>query len=77
MAEAFLTRTGVPRRRLVMVGDAPVDLQCARRAGCISVAALWGFGSTALLLQEHPHHAAASPSDLQAWLTSGAWEAVS
>jgi len=68
MAEAFMAKTGVRGERLVMVGDAPADLQFARRVPCRSVAALWGFSPAELLLQEGPHFAALSPRHLLGWL---------
>lgn len=68
MAEAFMARTGVRGERLVMVGDAPADLEFARRVPCRGVAALWGFSPAELLLKEGPHFAARSPQHLLGWL---------
>jgi phosphoglycolate phosphatase-like HAD superfamily hydrolase len=68
MAEIFMAHVGVPKHRLVMVGDAPADLECARRAGCRSVAAAWGFSAVDVLLQESPDHLAETPARLLEWL---------
>jgi AHBA synthesis associated protein len=76
MAHAFVAHTGVPAGRVVMVGDAPADLECAHRAGCRSVAALWGFSPAELLLQQAPHFAAGSPAELLAWLLALQQEAA-
>lgn len=68
MVEAFVAQTGVVPEQLVLVGDAPADLECARRARCRSVAALWGFTSAELLRNEQPEFMAESPAQLLAWL---------
>ncbi|WP_438026095.1 HAD family hydrolase [Sorangium sp. So ce233] len=47
-------RLGVPPRRMVMVGDGPQDVECARRAGVRSIAVLGGFGSHQELLDARP-----------------------
>jgi 3-amino-5-hydroxybenzoic acid synthesis related protein len=64
MVHAFAERTGVARERMVMVGDAPADLQCARAAPCRSVAALWGFTPSRRLQQEKPDWTADTPQAL-------------
>ena len=64
MVRAFAERTGVSPGRVVLVGDAPCDLRCARAARCRSVAALWGFTPPARLRRERPDAAAASPQEL-------------
>jgi 3-amino-5-hydroxybenzoic acid synthesis related protein len=70
MALAFSARTGVRCQRMVMVGDAPADLQCARAARVRSVAALWGFTPPQRLRREQPDWTAASPRDLLPLLSS-------
>ncbi|HEX8004175.1 MAG TPA: HAD family hydrolase [Mycobacteriales bacterium] len=35
-------RLGADPARTAYVGDSPLDLECARRAGCVAVAAAWG-----------------------------------
>ncbi|KYF83719.1 phosphoglycolate phosphatase [Sorangium cellulosum] len=47
-------RLGVPPRRMVMVGDGPQDVECARRAGVRSIAVLGGFGSHQELVDARP-----------------------
>ncbi|KYF54468.1 phosphoglycolate phosphatase [Sorangium cellulosum] len=47
-------RLGVPPRRMVMVGDGPQDIECARRAGVRSIAVLGGFGSHQELVEARP-----------------------
>ena len=68
MVEAFMAQAGLATDQLVLVGDAPADLQCARRAGCRGVAALWGFTPAAELAQEEPAFMAESPGHLLGWL---------
>lgn len=74
MVHAFAARTGVDPRRLVMIGDAPADLQCARAAPCLSVAALWGFTSPRLLRRERPDWTADTPQALLPLLSGLAGE---
>ncbi|WP_437927272.1 HAD-IA family hydrolase [Sorangium sp. So ce291] len=45
---------GVQPHRMVMVGDGPQDIECARRAGARSIAVLGGFGSQQDLLNARP-----------------------
>jgi AHBA synthesis associated protein len=74
MVHAFTARTGVAKQRLVMIGDAPADLQCARAAPCRSVAALWGFTSPQRLRREQPDWTAATPQALLPLLSGIAGE---
>lgn len=76
MVHTFAERTGVPREHMVMVGDAPADLQCARAAQCRSVAALWGFTPPRRLQREKPDWIASTPNELLP-LLSGIREALS
>ncbi|WP_437484441.1 HAD-IA family hydrolase [Sorangium sp. So ce1014] len=45
---------GIQPRRLVMVGDGPQDIECARRAGARSIAVLGGFASEEEILNARP-----------------------
>ncbi|WP_437577120.1 HAD family hydrolase [Sorangium sp. So ce887] len=45
---------GIQPRRLVMVGDGPQDIECARRAGARSIAVLGGFASEQEILNAGP-----------------------
>jgi phosphoglycolate phosphatase len=49
-------RVGMPLERVVMIGDSPLDVAMAKRAGSRSVAVLSGVGSTEQLKQEGPDH---------------------
>lgn len=64
MIEAFCAQTDIPVSRLIMVGDAPADLECARRGHCRSIAALWGFSTREVLQAEQPAAFAESPAEL-------------
>ncbi|WP_437733990.1 HAD family hydrolase [Sorangium sp. So ce1335] len=57
-------RLGVPPRRMVMVGDGPQDIECARRAGVRSIAVLGGFGAHQELLDARPDVLLQSMGDL-------------
>ena len=48
-------KLGVPIQRCLMVGDTPVDVKAARRAGAWSAAVLCGFGERAELLRAGAH----------------------
>lgn len=69
MVLAFAARAGLHLQHLVMIGDAPADLQCARAARCRSVAALWGFTTAQRLQREKPDWTAATPHELLALLS--------
>ena len=49
---AVAKQLGVPCERIVLVGDAVVDVQCAAAAGARSVAVLTGVGQAATSLLE-------------------------
>lgn len=55
---------GVPPERIVMVGDGPQDVECARRAGARSVAILGGFAEQKALLDARPDVLLRSMSEL-------------
>lgn len=44
-ALAVATRLQVPTSRVFLVGDSPVDIETARRAGMRSIGVIWGFRS--------------------------------
>ena len=46
------------------VGDSPYDMEGGRRAGCPTVACLWGMFPEEALLAEHPDFVCAKPEDL-------------
>ena len=49
---AVAEQLGVPCERVVLIGDAVVDVQCAAAAGARSVAVLTGVGQAATSLRE-------------------------
>lgn len=51
----------IPMERIALVGDAWTDIQSARKAGCKSILALWGFKNTK---GEEADFIASSPTDL-------------
>jgi pyrophosphatase PpaX len=61
---AALGRLRVPAGRAVMVGDSPWDVLAARAAGVASIAATWGLGPRARLVDAGPDALADSPGDL-------------
>ena len=46
------------------VGDTGVDMDCARRAGMVSVGALWGFRPREELVAHHAAHLITTPGEL-------------
>lgn len=60
----------VPVARCVMVGDTPVDIVSARRAGAWAVGVLCGFGEEDELYHTGAHLVLPSPADLLAWVTA-------
>jgi AHBA synthesis associated protein len=55
---------GVRTGEAVMVGDAASDIICARSAGVVSVAALWGESDRDTLLAAGPDIVLDAPADL-------------
>jgi len=62
---------GVPSTACVMVGDTPMDVKAARRAGAIAVAVLTGFGSREELARSRPDMMLERASALLAYLGKG------
>jgi pyrophosphatase PpaX len=54
--------------QVLFVGDSHVDVQCARRAGVASGAALWGSVGREALLKEHPDFVLEAPFEVVAAL---------
>jgi HAD superfamily hydrolase (TIGR01509 family) len=52
----ILQRLHVAPRRVLVIGDGAGDITCARAAGALSGAALWGTHDPAPLLAEHPDY---------------------
>ena len=66
-AEPFLRAAqalGVAPAAAAGVGDSPVDVQGARAAGMVSIAAMWGTVSRDAVLATRPDHVVTRPSEL-------------
>ena len=50
--------------RTLMVGDGVADIRAAKAAGCVAVAAMWGYTARAALLVEQPNNALLVPSQI-------------
>lgn len=57
----LMARAKARPERTLMVGDGVPDVQVAKAAGCIAVAALWGYSRRAVLLAQQPAFAVQSP----------------
>jgi pyrophosphatase PpaX len=57
-------RLAVPIESCFYIGDSPFDMQAARSAGAIAVAALWGMFPREVLLEAGAHYEATTISDL-------------
>jgi phosphoglycolate phosphatase-like HAD superfamily hydrolase len=62
--QAIARMTGVPERRLAFIGDMAVDVACARAAGAVPIAVLWGMGTPEELEQAGPSIRVAEMSGL-------------
>lgn len=60
----LMARVHAQPERTVMVGDGVPDVAVAKSAGCIPVAALWGYTPRAVLLSQAPHYAMMAPSQI-------------
>ena len=54
----------IDREEVLYVGDSYVDIQCARRTGVASAAALWGSVNPEAVLREAPDYALQNVTDL-------------
>jgi phosphoglycolate phosphatase-like HAD superfamily hydrolase len=61
-------RLAVGPETSVYVGDSPLDLQCAHRAGVTAVGVTWGVHGRERLAQENPAALVATPLELAAFL---------
>ncbi|WP_394183573.1 HAD family hydrolase [Marinomonas posidonica] len=55
--------------RTLMIGDAPADLLCAKRAGIASVAALWGYNKFEDLVSYQPKYYFHSPAQMNVYFS--------
>ena len=60
----------VGKEQVLYVGDSHVDVQCARRSGVASAAALWGSVNVEAVLQAGPDYILHSVEDVLTTLTS-------
>ncbi len=60
-----LERLGVPAARAAHVGDASIDIQCARAAGVAAWAVTWGYGSRDALTAAGAHRVFSSFKDIR------------
>jgi AHBA synthesis associated protein len=63
---------GLPPESAVMIGDAPADILCARRAGVVAIAATWATVDEPGLLAAGPEAVLRHPSQLQEWRSAAA-----
>ena len=66
---AALGALGVAPKRAVYVGDLPLDVETARRAGCRAAAVRWGYGAREAVVAAGPDLLVERPADLPAVLT--------
>ncbi len=52
-------------KRVLVVGDSPIDIEAAKRAGYVSCGVLWGIGHQDAVRAAHPDHLARAPEDVQ------------
>jgi pyrophosphatase PpaX len=65
-----LDKINTKPQHCIYVGDATFDIQCAKAAGCLSIAALWGPNSRQHLAPEEPDFFAEDISELPVILNS-------
>jgi phosphoglycolate phosphatase-like HAD superfamily hydrolase len=61
---SILSRTATPADHAVYIGDSPNDIECAHRAGTLSVAVAWGMATQQDLLAARPSCFVDRPSQL-------------
>lgn len=64
VAEEILSRTGVPRERVLYVGDSGIDMLTAQAAGLRSVGVTWGFRKREELAQAGAQHIVDRPEQI-------------
>lgn len=68
MLQELMSELGVPKERVLMVGDTTHDLQLAINAGCASVGVSYGAHEPAMFVSLHPRFIAHSVAELHGWL---------
>ena len=64
-------RLAVRTEEAVMIGDSIFDMRCGRKAGCATIAVLYGSGRKEDLLAEAPDAIMETPDDLLQWIEEG------
>ncbi len=64
----LLTRLKADARRTALIGDSPLDMQCAVAGGVLAIGAEWGMSSTHELRAAGAHLTFTFPMDLRDWL---------
>ncbi|GAB4211605.1 MAG: HAD family hydrolase [Sandaracinaceae bacterium] len=67
----WVARAGVPKERVVYVGDEERDIDAAKAAGIRSVAVSWGYADRAQLAARRPTHLVDHPRELVTLILSG------
>jgi phosphoglycolate phosphatase-like HAD superfamily hydrolase len=68
----WVARAGVPKERVVYVGDEERDVEAAHAAGIRSVAVTWGYADPGQLAARRPTHLVESPAQLVSLLLAPA-----
>ncbi len=63
-ANYIVTKLGVPREKVLYVGDTPIDMQTAVAAGLDIAAVTWGFRSEDELRAHSPKHVVTHPREI-------------
>jgi len=65
----YIKHYSADAERTLMIGDAPADLLCAKRAGIGAVAALWGYNKFEDLLCYEPKYYFHSPAQMKVYFS--------
>ncbi|MEW6069916.1 MAG: HAD family hydrolase [Candidatus Thermoplasmatota archaeon] len=55
----------VEPKKCIVIGDTVNDIKCGKKANCITVAVLWGYGKKEKLMKVKPHYVASSWKELR------------
>jgi len=59
-----LEQMNIISKRVLVVGDSPIDIEAARRAGCASCGVLWGIGQEKTIHAARPDYLARAPDEV-------------
>lgn len=65
--------SNLPNSDFIFVGDSIADIQCAHNSHVRSIAALWGFGTTAELMEQKSDYLASDISELRDILSANGY----